>query len=338
MPAACFPKKGSTFVRPFPATSAAIRITAPARLHLGFLDLNGGLGRRFGSIGLAVDRPSTQLTINRAPENSATGVESERALALLHKFASEGPGRGYAVSIAEAIPAHAGLGSGTQLALTVGAAVARMEGRELSASDLAALGERGARSGIGLEAFASGGFIIDGGKGKDDRPPPLTLRSDFPAEWRVMLILDRSHSGVSGEAEKTAFAGLPEFPETSAAHICHLVLMKLVPALKEEDIAAFGSALTEIQEIVGSHFASKQGGSPWTSKAVGQLASRMRDLGATGVGQSSWGPTGFAFVDSQKAAERLYHSLNEDAKRDGLEILIAHGRNSGASIETLRNP
>ncbi len=26
---------------------------APARLHLGFLDLNGGLGRRFGSLGLA---------------------------------------------------------------------------------------------------------------------------------------------------------------------------------------------------------------------------------------------------------------------------------------------
>ncbi|MES1179633.1 MAG: GHMP kinase, partial [Hyphomicrobium sp.] len=180
-------------------------------------------------------------------------------------------------------------------------------------------------------------FIIDGGKGNDERPPPLTLRSDFPAEWRVMLTLDRNHSGVSGEAEKTAFAGLPEFPESRAAHICHLVLMKLVPGLKEKDINAFGTALTEIQEIVGDHFAPKQGGSPWTSRAVGALASRMRDMGATGIGQSSWGPTGFAFVDSSKAAERLYHSLNEDAKRDGLEILIAHGRNSGASIETLRD-
>jgi beta-ribofuranosylaminobenzene 5'-phosphate synthase len=325
-------------VRPFPATSAAIRVTAPARLHLGFLDLNGGLGRRFGSIGLAVDRPSTELTIVKAPENSATGAESQRALALLRKFAHGTQEGGYAVEISEAIPAHAGLGSGTQIALAIGAAIARLNGRELSASDLAELGDRGARSGIGLEAFASGGFIVDGGKGKNDRPPPLTLRSDFPEEWRVMLILDRNHSGVSGEAEVTAFAGLPEFPESAAAHICHLVLMKLVPGLKEGNIEAFGSAVTEIQEIVGSHFASKQGGSPWTSKAVGDLASRMRDLGATGIGQSSWGPTGFAFVDGQKAAERLYHSLNEDAKRDGLEILIAHGRNSGASIETLRNP
>jgi len=325
-------------VRPFPASSAAIRVTAPARLHLGFLDLNGDLGRRYGSIGLSIDRPATELAVARADQHSATGHESERALALIRKFTGERPDNGYAINITEAIPAHAGLGSGTQLALAIGAAVAALEGRELSAADIASLGERGARSGIGVEAFTSGGFIIDGGKGKTDRPPPVTLRCDFPAEWRVMLIFDRSNAGVSGEAEVSAFAGLPPFPESSAAHICHLVLMRLMPGLKEQDITAFGSALTEIQEIVGGHFASKQGGSAWTSKAVGNLALRMRELGATGIGQSSWGPTGFAFVDSQKAAERLYHSLYEEAKGVGLEILIAHGRNSGARIETLRNP
>jgi beta-ribofuranosylaminobenzene 5'-phosphate synthase len=324
-------------VRPSSAISATIRVTAPARLHLGFLDLNGDLGRRFGSIGLAVDQPLTELTLTRAPAHSARGFESKRTLALVRKFASDTPGSGYAVDVRTAIPAHTGLGSGTQLALAVGAAIARMEGRQLSTADLAALGERGARSGIGLAAFASGGFIVDGGKGADDRPPPVTLRSDFPDDWRVMLILDERRAGVSGEAELTAFADLPEFPLSAAAHICHLVLMKLVPGLKEGDIAAFGSATTEIQEIVGAHFATKQGGTMWTSPAVGRLASRMRELGATGVGQSSWGPTGFAFVDSPDAAERLYHSLIEDAKADGLNILVARGRNTGASIEAVQS-
>lgn len=319
-----------------PVTSTAIRVIAPARLHLGFLDLNGAIGRRYGSIGLAVDRPVTDLTLTEAQEHSASGRESERALALVEKFAGLRPGRGYAVTINEAIPAHAGLGSGTQLALAIGAAVAKLEGRELSAADLAALGERGARSGIGLSAFACGGFIIDGGRGSLDAPPPLTLRADFPEEWRVMLILDEGRAGVSGEAETTAFADLPEFPQSAAAHICHLVLMKLVPGMKESDITAFGSALTEIQDIVGGHFASKQGGSKWTSDAVGRLASRMRDAGATGVGQSSWGPTGFAFVDNAKAADRLYHSLIEDAKAHRLDIVIARGRNTGASIEAVR--
>ena len=74
----------------------------------------------------------------------------------------------------------------------------------------------------------------------------------------------------------------------------------------------------------------------WTSEAVGRLAFRMRDQGATGIGQSSWGPTGFAFVESAEAADRLYHSLVEEAKADRLDIVIASGRNIGASIETVR--
>ena len=178
---------------------------------------------------------------------------------------------------------------------------------------------------------------MSGGKGADDRPPPLTVRWDFPDDWRIMLILEESAAGVSGEAETTAFADLPEFPQSAAAHICHLVLMKLIPGLKETDLAAFGSALTEIQQIVGGHFASKQGGSVWTSPAVGRLAHRMRDLGAQGIGQSSWGPTGFAFVDTPDAAERLYHSLIGDAKGHGLNILVARGRNAGASVEAIQS-
>ena len=41
-------------------------ISAAARLHLGFLDLHGGLGRRFGSIGIAIDGPVTRLSLARA--------------------------------------------------------------------------------------------------------------------------------------------------------------------------------------------------------------------------------------------------------------------------------
>jgi beta-RFAP synthase len=315
-----------------PQIAAAVRVTAPARLHLGFLDLNGSLGRKFGSIGLAVDTPQTRLVVQRAPHHSAQGPESDRALRLLSRFASKGARGGYSITVEEAIPAHAGLGSGTQLALAVGAGIATLEDQSLTPYGLAQLGERGARSGIGLAAFADGGFIVDGGRGTRDTAPPVTLRAEFPPEWRALMILDRNRAGVSGEAETQAFRALPPFPDASAAHICRLVLMQLVPGLKEEDISAFGAALTEIQQIVGEHFAKAQGGSPWTSPAVGELANRMKDMGATGVGQSSWGPTGFAFVDSPKAAERLYHSLVEGAKANGLEILLARGRNTGARI------
>lgn len=316
--------------RPSDGTTA-VRVIAPARLHLGFLDLNGDLGRKYGSIGLSIETPHTDLRIAHARMNEAIGPESRRVLALINKFARDG--RAYRAEIATAIPAHAGLGSGTQLALAVGAGIARLNGETLDARALASLGERGARSGIGVSAFASGGFIIDGGKGKGDAPPPVTLRADFPEAWRVLLICDHKDAGVSGEAETTAFAGLPEFPAAASARICRLVLMELMPGLVERDLESFGRALTEIQELVGGHFAAKQGGSAWTSEAVGRLARKLRDKGACGIGQSSWGPTGFAFVDSQEAAERLYHSLVEEAKGDGLDLQIARGRNAGAMLQ-----
>ncbi len=314
-------------------TTAGVTVTAPARLHLGFLDLNGAIGRRYGSIGLSVDRPATRLTVEPASTNMATGPDCGRALNLLDSFTLGGTRR-YAVAVSEAIPPHAGLGSGTQMALAIGAAIARLENRALSAAEIAIAGERGARSGIGLAAFTDGGFIIDGGRGQNDGPPPVTMRAAFPEDWRVLLIFDNTRAGVSGDAETTAFAGLPEFPNAMAAHICHLVLLKLAPGLIERDLAAFGAAISEIQQMVGWHFAGKQGGSPWTSPAVGRLAARMQEGGATGIGQSSWGPTGFAFVDNDEAAERLYHSLVGDAKRDGLDIAIAEGRNRGARLET----
>jgi len=324
-------REGPIDLSPRTPKTASLTVCAPARLHLGFLDLNGSLGRRFGSIGLAIDQPQTRLVIQTASHHSAHGPESGRALHLLGRFANHS-GRAYSVTIGQAIPAHAGLGSGTQLALAIGAAVARLEGRPLTPYGLAQLGERGARSGIGLAAFVEGGFLVDGGRGPRDVAPPVTLRADFPEHWRVLLILDPRHVGVSGEDEARAFKALPAFPEAWAAHICRLVLMKLVPGLKEFDLEVFGGALTEIQQILGDHFAKAQGGSPWTSPAVGRLVKRMGEMGASGLGQSSWGPTGFAFVNGPEAAERLYHSLVQEAKADGLEIVIARGRNAGATI------
>ena len=45
---------------------------------MGFLDLNGGLGRRFGSLGLSLDELATTLTAYPADQVSAEGPQSER--------------------------------------------------------------------------------------------------------------------------------------------------------------------------------------------------------------------------------------------------------------------
>lgn len=315
-------------------TIAGIRVTAPARLHLGFLDLSGGLGRTYGSIGLAVDAPATEVHISRAADFEAAGPESERVLQILRRCAESLHARfRYRAEVARAVPPHAGLGSGTQLALAIGSAIMRLEGLAATSQELGSFAGRGARSSIGMAAFEAGGFIIDGGRGATDRPPPVLVRTDFPEAWRAILVLDPKAQGAHGDRESRAFAQLPPFPEAAAATLCRLVLMRLLPGIKETDIAAFGSSLTEIQEIVGGHFASAQGGSPWTSPAVGRLVRRLAEAGAVGIGQTSWGPTGFAFTDSETAAARLYHSLVGEATAGGLELMIVRGRNTGARME-----
>ena len=131
-----------------------MRVIAPARLHLGFLDLNGSLGRLFGSIGLAIDTPRTELVLKRARAFKGEGPDSTRAVSTLRRFAEVfSLDTAYDVKVSSAIPAHAGLGSGTQLALAAGAALMELEGLAYSPAQLGEIVDRGARSAIGMAAF-----------------------------------------------------------------------------------------------------------------------------------------------------------------------------------------
>ena len=307
-----------------------VTVTVPARLHLGFLDLNGGLGRKFGSLGLSISEPVTRLTLSRAPASSVSGPESGRAGKHLDSMSRHlGIDRRYALAIEEAMPGHSGLGSGTQLAMAVAAAVRRINSLALDpAGDAEVLG-RGARSGVGIGLFATGGFALDGGRGPGGVPAPVISQMPWPEQWRIILLLDPHFTGVHGQAEVDAFAALGEFPAIEAAWLCRVALMQMLPALAEHDIAAFGAAVAEIQRRLGDHFAAAQGGR-FTSPAVGKAALALEQAGAHGIGQSSWGPTGFAFAPSQSDAERL---VKEMPQAPGLDIRIVRGNNRGAIIE-----
>ena len=109
---------------------------------------------------------------------------------------------------------------------------------------------------------------------------------------------------MSGTAEETAFANLPSPPERDVERVAHLVLMALLPALADADLATFGRALTAIQVITGRWFAPAQGGT-FAPGPSGELVGRMTEWGAEGVGQSSWGPAVYGIVKGEDAGLRL---------------------------------
>ena len=312
---------------------ASVTVTVPARLHLGFLDLNGGLGRRFGSIGLAINGLKTSITFNAASQLRVTGPENERVRGYLQVMQRALDIENTChVRIDEVVPAHAGLGSGTQIALAVAAGVRRFHGLPLDVRGDAIRLERGARSGVGIGLFDHGGLVVDGGRGPLTTAAPVVSRMPFPEQWRILVVLDPHRQGVHGPDEREVFSKLAPSSDGQAAHLCRLVLMKALPALAECDIAGFGSAIKEMQMLLGDYFATIQGGSRFSSPDVAAALAALEDEGAYGIGQSSWGPTGFAFAPSAEEANRLVESIYRQPRCRDLDIRTVAGLNRGAHI------
>ena len=55
--------------------------------------------------------------------------------------------------------------------------------------------------------------------------------------------------------------------------------------------------------------------------------------GVTGLGQSSWGPTGFAFAPSEAEGQRLLTVVHSMAGGAKLRFELTQGRNEPAVIE-----
>ncbi len=312
-------------------TTLQAAVTTTARLHFGFLDPSGRGPRPFGSFGLSLDRPLTRLTLKRAHALKVTGPERERARHYLESIAAScGVAPAYALDIEEAIPSHAGLGSGTQLALAVGSAFAALEGLPLSPDEIAQRLQRGTRSGIGIATFASGGAVLDGGP-RYGALPPLVSRLPFPPEWRVLLIFDPASKGLTGESEAAAFTSLPDFPEAATEELYRRITHAALPALAQADFKTFCEQVGYLQACMGAYFALLQGG-PYQSVAVSEALDRLRRQGVTGLGQSSWGPTGFAFAATEAEGGTLL--AEAQAHHAGLRFELACGRNEGARIET----
>jgi beta-ribofuranosylaminobenzene 5'-phosphate synthase len=300
---------------------------------MGFIDLSGSLGRHFGSIGVALNEISTRLSVTRAEQLAITGPAAQRAEKCMSKLceALHVPDK-LSITIETAIPEHVGLGSGTQMSLAIGAALNEFYGLGLSVREIAAVADRGLRSGIGIGVFEQGGLVVDGGRGEKTITPPVLAHMDVPDEWRFILVFDERGQGLHGQQEIQAFEELPPFPRQEAARLCYLLLMQGLPAVAENDIVSFGDVITQLQRSVGEHFSSAQGG-VFTSPEVAAAMQWLERQGAVGIGQTSWGPTGFCAIDGVQLAETIADQARQAfAHFDKLSFVVASARNSGGEV------
>ncbi len=321
-----------------------VMIQAYSRLHFGLLNpvaQERGDARCFGGVGVMIRHPDLTLCVEPDSVWSAEGPQAERVLAFAQRFAAAtcredqtGPQPPHHLRVERVMPAHAGLGSGSQLALSVARALATSWGLNCGLATLARRVGRGLRSAVGTHGFEQGGFLVESGKTTNDILAPLVARQPFPDVWRVVVALPSDHiAGLHGGSEVEAFACLTENPAILSATetLCRLVLLGLLPALIEHDVDAFGESLYEFNRRVGEAFAPVQG-DVYASPQIAELVAFVRSQNIRGVGQSSWGPAVFAVVADAERADHLAAQLRTRFELPQSAVWTTQACNHGARI------
>ncbi len=317
--------------------SIEVSITTPARLHFGIVDMRGDLGRIHGSVGVAIMDPHLNLRATKSDKIEVHGNRSVRAQYFAEKILNDhGINGGVCIRIDEDIPEHIGFGSGTQLALSIGTAVAKLYSLDLSAEEIAIKLERSQVSGIGTHGFLHGGFIVDAGHALNRREEvaPMLFRTDVPEDWIFVVGIPNIDKGFSGEQEQNAFNKLEPPPAKVVAEVSRLVLIQMIPSIIDKDIALFGDAMTRLDTMFGDYWLEIQGGR-YSHPRIEEGVNFLLNNGAFGAGQSSWGPAFYGLAEGKHQARELADNLNEflNTANNSGKAFITGANNKGADIK-----
>jgi len=243
-------------------------------------------------VGVALDDPRFSATAEPSDTVEVEGTGSDRVRGYVKTFLSEyGISEGVTVGVSSSIPAHSGLGSGTQTALGAGAMLSGLFNIDASIEELTNLYNRGALTNVGVGVFETGGLVVDDGN--------EVTNHHLPSDWVFVLVVPDSPRGLSGETEDLALREitgvLGEVVDEQS-----LLTKRLIPALRKGDIVEFGKLVSEIDAISGEIFSGVQGGI-FRGELTQKLISKMIECGAWGAGQSSWGPTVYGLTTKDAA-------------------------------------
>ncbi|MEZ6124908.1 MAG: hypothetical protein R3C49_17305 [Planctomycetaceae bacterium] len=315
-----------------------VLLSAGSRLHFGLLCAAEEQRWHYGGVGLMIDQPAWQLHVGFNPDGGpediihpASDSVIERSRALLKVYRDQNPELpSLQVSVHQEVPFHCGLGAGTQLTLALATACDLLLGRPraATAAQTAERFGRSRRSAIGTFGFDHGGFIIDEGRTAD-----RLQRLRFPDEWRMVLLIPRQGSGLSGSAEENFFSQRPCLSDSSLQEIEPLVTQRMTSAVTSRNFVVFRDSLLRYGNLVGADYASAQGGI-FSHPLIRSVVEKLEQLGFAGAVQSSWGPTTAIPVESQADGERLVSVIRELSGEEQLAVTISRGLNSGVHIRS----
>jgi beta-ribofuranosylaminobenzene 5'-phosphate synthase len=316
----------------------SVRVVAPCRLHFGLfhVPVDGLTHHSDGRPVMMIDNPCVTVTAERTESTVVSGSLSDRGREYLERLQEDVRGRLEWEVIANGPQEHVGFGVGTALGLAM-ASIVRSSFWQSPASSVQWLAERvgrGQRSRIGTLGFRYGGFITDNGKGGDDESQNRGWRYAFPFPWRIVLVRPPTLSQWFGDRERTAFARTRPADRALSLtdQLRSLAYDTVVPAVRDADFDTFAQSIADFNRLAGEPFHDDQGG-PYAGAEVACVIDELMEMGAVGVGQSSWGPTVFAMCRDADEAERL--AVKARARfSSATEVTVTAANNTGSRIET----
>ena len=289
-------------------------VSSPSHVHAGNYDINGGLGRLYGTVGMALESPRYVVEVAESKDSINVRGDGRRDEAARFARAALREARrlgcklgGLEVVIAEEIPAHVGLGSTTALALSIAYGVFKLCGIEpIDPVLLAKVTGRGRYSALGVYSFSTGGFIVDGGfRPQEGGVPPLVFRAHVPRRISVIVALpERPIPEIRKikEREWDILEALPRMSEEMAMWASREVLVGVMANIADGLWEEAFRHLHRFNEKLGGYWRREQGGI-YCCREVSTLIESAVEAGAWAACQSSWGPATYVVVDSRRVRE-----------------------------------
>jgi beta-ribofuranosylaminobenzene 5'-phosphate synthase len=317
-----------------------IQIRSYPRIHITLIDLVGVTHRRYGGAGFALNAFPAEV---QAEFSKDTRVQFECELPTLDREViqtvvdrlSTQLNACFLVRVSRMPPQHAGFGSKTAVLLGVCTACNSLLGGPLSQEQLQTASGRGGTSGLGVNLFFHGGFLVDlGHPSRGNVPfvpssaqcpvsvPPVSVRLPFPEEWSVHLLRPFGKQ-YFGSQESEFFAEHTPIPPVDALEILAAVYHGVVPAIRSHDLNLLKDVLSEIHARGFKH--KEVAGQPL---CVAEVIEALKDHKEVAVGMSSMGPLVYAVAPSES---RHLAAFGHDWQNTGAgEYLGAYmGRNDG---------
>ena len=301
-----------------------VKIVTNSRLHFGFLNLKSSKSYSYGGMGVSINKHPTILTVSKASkfESNLKKAFSDK---IFHFLCDNRLSKKIRVDCAESPKKHTGLGSGTQLILSIEEALSKFYRLNQDIN----IFNRSYRSGVGINAYKNGGFIVDSPK-KNLRSNEIIFKTSFPKEWKIILLFDSKAKGLHGSSENKFFS--TDTTVSLRKKLSDLTLNEIIPSIIYKDFDIFARSLTKFQEFNSLFYSSIQKSS-YLSHDIAKVIKKVSRNFNIAAGQSSWGPTSYILIDSTNEYNGIIPILdNTISMYNNLSYEIVSAKNNGRKL------